>query len=158
MDFKLGCTVSVVDPFTLPRVALIVVEPEPTLVASPFEPAVLLIVATPVADELQVTVVVMFCVLLSEYVPVAVNCSVCPCVIVGLAGVTAIEVKVGGGRLTVSLVDPETPLSDAWMVVEPPPTLVAKPLEPAVLLMVATVVADELHVTEVVMFCVLLSE
>jgi len=158
MDFKLGCTVSVVDPFTLPRVALIVVEPEPTLVASPFEPAVLLIVATPVADELQVTVVVMFCVLLSEYVPVAVNCSVCPCVIVGLAGVTAIEVKVGGGRLTVSLVDPKTPLSDAWMVVEPPPTLVAKPLEPAVLLMVATVVADELHVTEVVMFCVLLSE
>ena len=78
MDFKLGCTVSVVDPFTLPRVALIVVEPEPTLVARPFEPAVLLIVATPVADELQVTVVVMFCVLLSEYVPVAVNCWLCP--------------------------------------------------------------------------------
>ena len=34
---------------------------------------------------------------LSEYVPVAVNCCVPPIVIVGLAGVTAIDVRVGAG-------------------------------------------------------------
>jgi len=60
----------------LPSAASMVVEPEPTLVARPFEPVVLLIVATVVTDEVHVTEVVMFCVLLSEYVPVAVNCSV----------------------------------------------------------------------------------
>jgi hypothetical protein len=58
--------VSVVDPDTLPDNALIVVEPVVTEVASPLEPAALLIVATPVDDELQVTDAVMSCVVLSE--------------------------------------------------------------------------------------------
>jgi hypothetical protein len=61
-----GVTVSEVDPDTLPDVAVIVVEPAATEVASPLEPAALLIVAMPVLDELQVTVVVRFCVVLSE--------------------------------------------------------------------------------------------
>ena len=61
-----GVTTRVVDPDKLPDVALIVVEPEATAVANPFEPAALLIVATPVLDELQVTAVVMSCVVLSE--------------------------------------------------------------------------------------------
>lgn len=69
-----GFTVSVVEPEMLPDAALIVVVPAATDVASPYEPAALLIVATPVLDELQVTVFVRFCVVLSEYVPVAVNC------------------------------------------------------------------------------------
>jgi len=38
------------------------------------------------------------------------------------------------------------------MVVDPEPPLVAKPFEPAVLLMVATLVDNELQVTDVVMF------
>jgi len=51
-----------------------VLVPVPTAVAKP----PLLIVATPVFDELHVTVEVMFVVLASLYVPVAVNCCVAP--------------------------------------------------------------------------------
>ncbi len=54
----------------LPNDAVIVVEPAATPVAKPaFE-----IVALLRLDELQVTDPVMFCAVLSEYVPVAVNC------------------------------------------------------------------------------------
>ena len=59
-------TVSVVEPEMLPDVAVIVVVPAATEVAIPFDPAVLLMVATDSAEELQVTDVVMFFVLLSE--------------------------------------------------------------------------------------------
>jgi hypothetical protein len=59
-------TVREVVPETLPDVAVIVVVPEATPVASPLEPVALLTVATLVLDELQVTVVVRFCVVLSE--------------------------------------------------------------------------------------------
>ena len=69
-----GVTVSVVEPETLPDAAVIVVEPAVTEVASPLEPAALLIVATPVDDVLHVTEVDRSCVVLSEYVPVAVKC------------------------------------------------------------------------------------
>ena len=44
------------------------------------------------------------------------------------------------------------------MVAEPADTAVAEPAEPAVLLTVATAVLDELHVTDVVIFCVVPSE
>jgi hypothetical protein len=67
-------TVRVADPLTEPDVAVIVDVPAPTLVASPWLPAALLIVATFGVPEVQVTEVVMFWVLPSEYVPVAVNC------------------------------------------------------------------------------------
>jgi hypothetical protein len=59
-------TVSKVVPAMLPDVAVIVVEPAATDVANPLEPAALLIVATPEADEFQVTDVVRSCVELSE--------------------------------------------------------------------------------------------
>jgi hypothetical protein len=78
----------------LPKVAVIVVGPGATEVANPFEPTALLIVATDLDEESQVTDVVRFCVVLSEYVPVAVNCCVLPKAILGLAGVTSIEVNV----------------------------------------------------------------
>ena len=61
-----GVTVSVVLPDTLPDTALIVVEPVPAVAARPFEPAALLMVATAVLDELQVTELVRFWVELSE--------------------------------------------------------------------------------------------
>jgi hypothetical protein len=61
-----GVTVSVVDPDMLPDAAVIVVEPAATGVATPLEPVALLIVAMPVLDELQATVVVRFCVEPSE--------------------------------------------------------------------------------------------
>src|SRR5208283_3742291 len=97
-------TVRAVEPEMLPEVAVIVAVPAATGVASPKEPVVLLIVATNVFDELHVTDVVIFCVLLSEKVPVAVNCSVVPRAILGLAGVTAMDTSVA--ELTVRAVEP----------------------------------------------------
>jgi hypothetical protein len=137
-------------PLTEPSVAVIVVEPAVTLVAIPFVGDELLIVATPVLDELQVTFVVRFCVLLFENVPVAVNCSVLPLLIVGFTGVTAIDDKVPA--FTVSIVEPEIEPLVAVIVVEPAPAAAATPLFGEVLLMVATEVLDELQVTEVVRF------
>ena len=61
-----GVTVRVVDPDTLPDVAVIVVEPVPAPLASPLEPVALLMEATAADEELQVTVVVRFCVVPSE--------------------------------------------------------------------------------------------
>jgi hypothetical protein len=83
-------TVKVVDPEILPDVAVIVVVPPATPVARPLDE----IVAVAVFDELQATDPVMFCVVLSEYVPVAVNCCVAPIKMLGLAGVTAMEASV----------------------------------------------------------------
>jgi hypothetical protein len=86
-----GDTFKVVPPVTAFRVAEMLVLPTLTAVASP----ALLMVATPVLVEAQVTEPVRFWVLASEYVPVAVNCWVAPFWIVGLAGVTAIDTNVG---------------------------------------------------------------
>ena len=60
-----GVTVSVVDPDTLPSVALIVVEPDESADPSPSKPEVLLTVATLVLEELHRTCAVRFCVELS---------------------------------------------------------------------------------------------
>ena len=57
---------------TLPTAAVILLEPIPTTLARPAE----LIVATATFEEFHVAVLLRFCVLLSEYVPVAVNCCV----------------------------------------------------------------------------------
>jgi hypothetical protein len=62
-DSATAPTVSVVEPVIDPSVAVMVVCPVPTLVASPFVPAALLIVATAKVFDVQVTVPVMFCVL-----------------------------------------------------------------------------------------------
>ena len=59
-------TVSVAVSETFPDVAVIVVEPAATEVAKPLEPAALLMAATAASDELQVTVIVRSCVVLSE--------------------------------------------------------------------------------------------
>ena len=149
-------TVRVVEPEMLPEVAVIVVLPAATGVTCPLEPAALLMVATDALDELQVTDVVIFCVLLSEKAPVAVNCSVVPRAMPGLVDVTAIDTSVA--ELTVRVVEPEMLPEVAVIVVLPAATGVTCPLEPAALLMVATDALDELQVTDVVIFCVLLSE
>ncbi len=65
-----GFTVSVVVPEMLPEVAVIVEDPAATDVARPEA----LMVATPVLDEAHCTVVVKSWVVLSEKMPVAVNC------------------------------------------------------------------------------------
>lgn len=130
-------TVRLAEPDT-PKVAVMVGDPRATAVASP----VLLIVATPVSDELQATYAVKFWVALFEKVPVAVNCCVVPSAIVGLDGVTAMNATVS----TVKLVDPDMLPEVAVMVVDPRAPAVASP----VVLMLAIPVADELHVTDAV--------
>jgi len=151
-------TVSVVDPGMFPDVAVIVVVPVETEVASPLEPAALLMVATVVDDELQITDVVTFCVVLSEKVPAAVNCCVVPGAILGLAGMTAIDTSVAD--VTVNMVVPDMFVAGSVAVIvdEPVDTDVAKPLDPAALLMEATVVDDELQIADAVTFCVVLLE
>ncbi len=123
--------------------------PVPTPVAKP----VLVIVATVVVPEFHVTLAVRFCVLLSVYVPVAVNCSVNPFAIDGFAGVTAIDTKVAAVTVSVSpgLV---TPFSAAVICDVPIAIPLAKPAE----LIVATLVVPDTQVAWVVRFCVLLSE
>ena len=60
--------------------------------------------------------------------------------------------------VTVSVAVSETLPDVAVIVVEPAATDVAKPLEPAALLIAATPEADEFQVTAVVRSCVVLSE
>jgi len=126
--------------------------PGPVAVASPLEPAALLIVAMFVLEELQVANVVKSCVELSEYIPRAVNCCVLPFAIEGVTGVTVIDVSVAA--VTVSVVDFETLPSIAWITVDPTAAEVPRPFDPAALLTVATFVLEEVHVTEAVRSCV----
>ncbi|HXO05101.1 MAG TPA: hypothetical protein VN884_05670 [Candidatus Sulfotelmatobacter sp.] len=111
----------VVVPLIAPETACIWLVPAANAVASP--PAA--IVATLVVCELHVTELVKFCVELSEKVPVAVNCSVLPFAIDGLAGVTAIDTNVA--EVTVSTVDPLTLPEIAMIVLEPAAFAVAIP-------------------------------
>jgi len=78
-----------------------------------------------------------------------VNCCVRPSMIEGLAGVTAIDTRVGG--FTVSTVEPVMEPDVAVIVVLPCATDVANPE----LLIVDTPDPDEVHVTVLVRFCVL---
>jgi hypothetical protein len=70
----------------------------------------------------------------------------------GFAGVTAIDCKTAA--VTVRTVDPVTPPSVALIVEVPVDTAVARPP----LVMVATEVVADAHVTWLVKFCVELSE
>jgi hypothetical protein len=65
-----GPTVRVVEELTVPELAVIVVEPCPSLDTSP----VLVTAAMLVFEDVHVTVPVRFWVVLLLYVPVAVNC------------------------------------------------------------------------------------
>jgi hypothetical protein len=151
-----GVTVSVVEPAMLPRVAVIVVAPVATDVASPWEPASLLIVAAFVFEEFHMTDAVRSCVVWSEKVPVAVNCRLVPFATFGFVGVTATDTNIAG--VTVSVVEPEMLPEVAVIEVEPVATAVASPWEPAALLIVAALAFEELQMTEAVRSCVVLSE
>ena len=114
-------TVSVVEPFTDPKVAVMVLLPVATLVASPCA----LMLATAEEDELQSTDAVRSSVLESLNVPMAVNCFVVLTAMLPLAGVTTIETKVAAVTVSeaVPLTDPEV----AVIVVVPVPTPAATP-------------------------------
>jgi hypothetical protein len=141
-------TVRVVVPETPPDTVVIVVVPVATGVAMPLLPATLLIVATDVADELQVAETVRSCVVLPEKVPVALNCWVVPIAMLGFVGLIVSDTSVA--PVTVRVVVPERPPDTAVIVVTPAATGVALPLLPATLLMVAMDVADEPQVADVV--------
>ncbi len=86
----------------------------------------------------------------------AVNCLVVPSAMLGSVGVTPIVTSVAD--VTVRVVLPEMVPDVAVMVVDPAVKGVVRPLEPPVLLTVATAVFDELQVTDAVRSWVVLSE
>ena len=100
------------------------VVPLATAVASPFDPAALLMTAAPVG-ELQVTKAVRSSALPSAKVPVAVNCRVEPATAPASAGVTAM---VAGPCTVTGMGCAATPEKLALTVVEPGERAVALPL------------------------------
>ncbi len=74
----------------------------------------------------------------------------------GIAGVISIDCSTAD--VTLSVMPAETVPDTAVITVEPTATLVARPFEPAALLIVETVVVDELQTTDVVISWLLLSE
>jgi hypothetical protein len=140
-------TVSVAVPETGPEgevpVAVIVVVPAIKPKTVPFVGIVSLMEATVGEDEVQFTVLVMFCVLPSAKVPVAVKEVAVVAAMDMLGGFTAIDVR---GGSTVKVVVPLILPDAAVTVVVPQATLIANP--PA--LMVAVAGVFELQVTELV--------
>jgi hypothetical protein len=138
-------------PLTAPSVAEMVVVPMFNPVASPLT----VIEAMLVTDDLQVTTPVTSCTLLSEKVPVAVNCCAIPSGMLPFPGVTAIEVRTA--EVTVRVVDPEIAPSVAEMVVLPVATALASPWVGPLVTIVAAAVFDEFQITLPVRFCVVVS-
>ncbi len=137
-------TVSIVESDTPPNVAVIVVVPSATDVASPAP----LMVAIPADDEVHVAKLVRFCVAVGlDNVPVAVNCCVVPRAMTGLSGVTAIEVTAD----VVSWVCPITLPNAAVIVVVP--VAEAAVTSPGVSSKAATVLSEESHITKLERFC-----
>jgi hypothetical protein len=134
-------TVKEVDADTAPRVAEIIVEPGVAVVAIPFEPGALLIAATALAEEPQVTAAVISCTELSVYTPVATKRPAKPSAKLVLVGDKSITTKVAA--VTLRLVEPDMLPIFAVMVVDPGPAVVANP----VLLIEAAAEFAELHVT-----------
>ena len=118
-------TVSVVDPLTPFTLAVMFALPSPAPLATPGVAPPVLIGLTPGVSELHSTVLLMFCVLPSVYVPVAVNASVVPSGITGTAGVTAIDTSTAG--FTVTVLEPLIVPNVAVTVVLPKATLPATP-------------------------------
>ena len=85
-----GVAVSVVLPDTDPEIAVITDEPTVNTLA---RPELAFTLATAGVPEVQVTLLVKSALLVSEKVPVAVNCCVTPSGTLGIVGVTAIDTK-----------------------------------------------------------------
>ena len=86
----------------------------------------------------------------------AVNCCVFPGAMLGLVGSIAMASRVA--LVTFKVIGPEMPPNVAVIVVLPAAAEVANPREATALLTVATPGLEELQVTDVVRFCVVLSE
>ncbi len=143
-------TLTGVLPLTEPDAAVIVTLPRLSAVTRPLT----VMDATLDFDELHVTVPVMFCVEPSENVPVAVNCCKVPSGRDAFTGVTAMELRVA--FVTVKIAPAETLPAVAVIVDVPEARPFASPIAPLTL-MLATDGLDEVHWTDDVRFCVLLS-
>lgn len=132
---------------SVPSCAVMVAFPPDSAVTKP--PAVTL--ATLGADEVQVTMLVITCVLPSLYVPVATQFTEVVGASTALAGVTEMEVSVA--ELTFSGALPETPLKVAEILAVPGPIAVALP--PAAT--VVTAGLSEAQVESLVMTCLVRS-
>lgn len=147
-----GFTTNVAVALIAPEPTPMVVVPALSVVASPFVPTVLLIVATTATVELHCPLCVRSCVVPSVNVPVAVNCCVVPRATVAVWGVITIDTSVA--EVTVSIVEALTAPEAAEMFAVPAATLCASPA----LLIVAVEGVSEDQVAVLVMFCVLPSE
>ena len=141
-----GVTVRMAEPLTDPKEAVIAVVPWARLLATPW----LLMVATAMLEEFQLTALVRFRVLPSVKVPVALNSCFVPAGMERVGGVTARDAKTGG--VTVRVVEPLTDPKEAAIAVVPWARLVVSPWLPVELLIAATAGFEELQVTEVVRF------
>jgi hypothetical protein len=133
---------------TVPNAASIVDVPVPVVEIAPE----LLIIATPIFDEVHVTCPLSGSVLPSLNVPVAVNCCGEPKAIVGFTGLIAIELNVA--FVTVNEATPTCPANTAVTVTVPGAIPVTWPYDPSATLIVATDGFDDVHCTELVRSCV----
>lgn len=144
-------------PEALPKVAVIVTVPGPVSVTWPLEPAALEMNTRPL-DAPHVTELVRFCVVPSEKVPVAVNCTP-PALTetVWLAGDTLIDTSADVVTDTAAELDviPEK-LADTDAV--PTARALAKPFVSAALLTDRTCELDDAQVADAVTSCVVPSE
>jgi hypothetical protein len=147
-----GVTVSTVVPVIDPRVAVIVVVPAEIPVAVPLAPLALLMFATVMLDDVQITLAVRSCVELSEYMAVAEKCADVPDAIDGFVGVTEIDVSVTW--VTVRFAVPDFPFKFADMMEVPDAMPVTVPSGATV----ATEVLGDVQETCDDMSCVVLSE
>ena len=134
-------TTRFVEATTDPEAAVTVVPP----VASPVAKPPPLTVATPGADDVQLTRPVTFCVLPSVKVAKALNCCVVPSGIAALAGVMVRATR--AGALTVRAAEPLIGPDVALMLTLPCELLLTKP--PGATL--ATAAEEETHVADAVM-------
>jgi hypothetical protein len=136
-----GFTCTFTDPVTPPLAAVTVADPTLSAVTSP----VALTVAIELSEELQTALLEMSFVVSSEYVAMAVSCSVVPFASDGCKDVTSIDAITAG--LTVRTVVPLTPAELAAMVVVPVVSVWATPRVGLVIPIVATVGFEELQLT-----------
>ena len=104
------------------------------------------------SDDTQVALAVRSAVVSSEKIPVAVNWMEVPLATLGFTGVISIALSVAA--VTVAIVVPTTPFTDALIVELPWLTPVIRPWLPGVLLTDATAGADDDQVAELVRFTV----
>ncbi len=143
-------TVSIASPVMPLRLAVMEEVPIARAVARP----VAEVVATEGLSDVQITSLVKFSVELFEKLPVAVNCSVAPTVMCGLAGVTVIDWRIGVGGVAVRTVEPVMPSRLAVMEEVPVARALARPVAE----MVATEGVADAQVTWLVRFSVESSE